>query len=243
MEIETPDPLPIHYRKARAWFAVFPCLERAAAALLPDPELRPARVLPGIAALVVATFDFEDTSIGPYREVGIGIPCRYRRSTAVPLVPLLGERWIDDVGPWVHLMPVTTEAANEAGHRYWGYPKFVAEIDIDASDAQMRCTVSEKGAPILHVEVERPGPSRPIQFPVRPYSRLGNELLLTEFHVDAVGAIRRLGAKARVRFEPHLRSGALRDLGVIGDRPIEVRWCDEYRTVLDRARARYRIGS
>lgn len=242
METDVSSPLPIHYRKARAWFAVFPCSLQKAAALLPDPRLRPVAVLPGVAALVIATFDFEDTSIGPYREVGIGIPCRYRRATSVPLLPLLAEKWLDDVGPYVALMPVTTEAANEAGHRYWGYPKFVADIDIDADDARMRCAVSENGEPLFSVEVERPGSSKPIAFPVRPYSKLGDELLLTEFHVDAVGSIRRLGARARVRFEPHPRVSELRELEVSGERPIEVRWCDVYRTDLDRARARYRIG-
>ena len=70
-----------------------------------------------------------------------------------------------------------------------------------------------------------------------------DELLLTEFQVDAVGSIRRLGAKGGVRFEPHPRVGSLRELGVSGERPIEVRWCDVYRTELDRARARYRIGA
>lgn len=242
MATETQNPLPIHYRKARAWFSVFACPRRRAEELLPDPKLSPALVFPGLAALVVAVFDFEDTSIGPYREVGIGVPCRYRRSSAVPLVPLLAEKYLDDVGPWVQFMAVTTEAANEAGRRHWGYPKFVAEIDIRADDARMRCVVSEKGEKILEVDVERPGPSKPIRFPVRTYTRLSDELLLTEFHVDAMGSIRRMGAKAGIRFEGHPRVGSLRELGVSGERPIEVRWCDAYRTELDRARARYRIG-
>jgi hypothetical protein len=242
MSDETQDALPILYRKARAWFAVFPCPLRGAAAMLPDERLKPAQVIPGKAAIVFAVFDFEDTSIGPYREVGIGIPCRYRRTTAIPLVPLLAEKWLDDVGPFITHMPVTTQAANDAGWKHWGYPKFVAAIDIEADDARMRATVSEEGRPILHVEVERPGPSHRIDFPVRPYSKLGDELLLTEFHVDAVGDIRRLGAKASVRIEDHPRAADLKSLGLDGARPIEVRWCDEYRTELDRARARYRIG-
>ena len=242
MPIAQQNPLPIVYRKARAWFAVFPFPLRGVVGMLPDPRLRPALVIPGTAALVVAVFDFEDTSIGPYGEVGVGIPCRYRRSTAVPLVPLLAEKWLDDVGPWVHLMPVTTEAAKDAGIQHWGYPKFVAEIDIDVTESRMWATVSEKGAPILHVEVERPGPSRPMAFPVRPYSRLDDELLLTEFQVDAVGSIGRVGAKASLRLESHPRAAALDGFGLERARPIEVRWCDEYRTALDQPRARYRIG-
>ena len=243
MENESQNsPLPIRYEKARAWFSVFACSRSRAEEQLPDPLLSPALIVPGLSALVVAVFDFEDSSIGPYREVGIGVPCRYRRSTAIPLVPLLAEKYLDDVGPWVNFMAVSTQVANDAGRRYWGYPKFVADIDIQADDAQMRCVVKEKGEKILEVNVDRPARSGPIRFPVRTYTQLADELLLTEFHVDAMGSIRRLGAKARVRFEDHPRAASLRELRVAGSQPIEVRWCDVYRTEIDRARARYRIG-
>jgi hypothetical protein len=235
--------LPIIYRKTRAWMTAFPCSTEAAKALLPDPALRPIEIWPGTSALGVAVYDYVDTSVGPYGEVGLAIPCRYRRSTAVPLLPLLAERWLDDVGHWVELLPVTTEIANYGGRTFWGYPKFVAEITIDATDQKMRCLVAEHGDKILEVEVQRPGPSRPLRFPLRTYSRLEDELLLTELEIDAVGFWKRLGARAKLTLHDHPRVRHLQKLDIRCDRAIEVRWLDELRTSLDRARARYRIGT
>jgi len=235
--------LPIVYRKTRAWIAAFPCSAKAAARLLPDPELQPIQIWPGKSALGVAVYDYIDTSVGAYGEVGLAIPCRYRRSAAVPLLPLLAESWLPDVGHWVELLPVTTEIANYAGRTFWGYPKFVASIRVDATYDSMRCTVSEDERKILEIEVHRPGPSRPLTFPLRTYTKKDDELLLTELAIDAFGSRKRLGARARLTLHDHPRVKHLESLEVRGDRPIEVRWLDELRTSLDRARARYRIGA
>src|SRR5215471_16495745 len=90
--------LPVVYRRATAYFAAFPCALSAFEGLVPSADLRPLSVWPGTGALVVAVFDYQDTSIGPYGEVGIGIPCRRSVHLAPPLLPLLAERWLEDVG-------------------------------------------------------------------------------------------------------------------------------------------------
>jgi hypothetical protein len=77
---------------------------------------------------------------------------------------------------------------------------------------------------------------------MRTYSQLSDELLLTAIEVDAVGAVRKLGAKARLRIEDHPRTASLRKLNAELAKPLEVRWFDEYRTELDRAWARYRLA-
>ena len=88
--------LPIVYHRARAFFAAFSCPLAQLTALMPEHRLKPISLWPGKGSLVVAVFDSQETSIGPYLEVGIGIPCRYRHTTAVPLLPLLGERWLEE---------------------------------------------------------------------------------------------------------------------------------------------------
>jgi hypothetical protein len=241
---DTPLPpvdLPIIYTDASAYFAAFPCPLRAAAALLPDPQLKPIALWPGAACITVAVFDYRETTIGPYGEVGVGIPCRYGRTTAIPLVPLLLERALDDVGYWLVQLPVTTEVANEAGKAIWGYPKFVAGIDIRASDREVECTVSEGGAPVFRATIVRPGPSRPIRMPLRTYSRLDDEIHLAEVAIDGIGRIKKLGAEAALTFEDHPRNAALGELPRSYRGPIEVRWFDQYRIRLDRARAKFRI--
>jgi hypothetical protein len=236
-----PVDLPIVYTDASAYFAAFPCPLPAAAAILPDRQLKPVMLYPGATCLTVAVFDYRQTGIGPYGEVGLGIPCRYGRSNAVPLVPLLLENQIDDLGYWIVQLPVTTEIAYRAGREIWGYPKYVGAIDIQASDREITCAVADDGRTVMRITMERPGRSRPVRRAIRTYTQKGDEVLLTEAAIDGIGCARQMGARATLTLEDHPRNACLGDLPRRYDRHIEVRWFDQYRIRLDRARARFRI--
>ncbi|MEZ4297091.1 MAG: acetoacetate decarboxylase family protein [Polyangiaceae bacterium] len=235
--------LPIIYRKTFAVFAAFPVPLRVIRPLLPHPMLAPVSLGFGRGVCVVAAFDYLDTSIGPYREVGIGFQVRLRTSGPLPLLPALADRFFEDVGVWVQFLPVTTEAACEAGRTHWGFPKIVADIRIDRTDDHMDCEVLTAGERILHFSATRPSATRPDAFPLRLYSAKDDEVLFTDLHVDASAATTKLGAKASVTLEDH---PALRPLGrdsLPAARPLEVRWYDEYRTMLDRPSIRYRMSA
>jgi len=235
--------LPIVYRKCSAFFAAFPYPMSAIRPLLPHPMIVPVPLAPGKGVLVAAVFDYQDTSIGPYREVGIGFQCRLRRSGPLPLLPLLAERFFEDVGPWVQFLPVTTDLANDMGRAHWGFPKIVADIRIDQSADRLSCEVLEKGDSLLRIEIERPGRSKPMSLPLRLYSALQDELLFTELSIDAVGSIGRLGTRAHVEIQSHPRTADFDREALARAKPIEVRWFEEYRTMLDRPSIRYRISA
>jgi Acetoacetate decarboxylase (ADC) len=234
---------PIIYRKASAVFAAFPCPMRVLRPLLPHPVLAPVSLGLGKGVCVVAVFDYEDTTIGPYREVGVGFQCRLRRSGPMPLLPLLADRFFEDVGTWVQLLPVTTAAADEAGRAHWGLPKFVADIRVDRTDDRIDCEVIENGERVLHFSADRPGRSAPIGFPLRFYSALGDDVLFTEMHVDASGSASRIGARARLELAEHPRTREFDRGALASARPLEVRWFDEYRSILDRPSIRYRMSA
>ena len=235
--------LPVVYRKGSAFFAAFPYPLSAIRPLLPNTMLVPATLVPGKGVLVVAVFDYQDTSIGPYREVGIGFQCRLRSSGPLPLLPLLAERFFSDVGAWVHLLPVTTSAADELGRASWGFPKFVADIRIDRTDDHVACEVTEGGERLLHAEIERPGPSRPTSLPLKLYSAIDEELLFTELAIDARGHTSRLRPRARVELSSHSRLRDIDASALTTAKPLEVRWFDDYRTMLDRPAIRYRMSA
>jgi hypothetical protein len=216
----------------------------AARGLLPDRKLRPIALWPGAACLTVAVFDYRATSIGPYGELGVGIPCRSEGSTALPLIPILLERRLRDVGYWIVTLPVTTESACAAGRSVWGYPKYVGAIDISVDGDVAHCTVSDAGEPVVRVEIRRPGPSRPQKLPLRTYSKLDDEIHLTEVAIDGHGSLAKLGVKASLTFFDHARNRT--ELGALPrafESPVEVRWFDQYRLQLDRARARYPLSA
>lgn len=236
--------LPIRFRKARAWMASIPCPLRPLAERLPDRSLRAVSVLPGVAPLAIAVFQCEDTSVGPHAEVVLGFPVRHRKSAAVPLVPLLAERWLIDLGIWVHTFAVDSPEAERVARTELGLPTARAQIDIDTRVDRVACTVRDDDGPILSVEIERPtAANEPMHFPLRLWSKRESELLRTDFDVDAVGSLRRVGARAKLTLEDHPLVGHLRTLGLTRAAPLEVRWLDAYHTALDAPAARFLLDA
>jgi hypothetical protein len=105
----------------------------------------------------------------------------------------------------------------------------------------MRCRVNDAGELVFGFEIDRPGPPRPMQFPIRTYSLLDDEIHFTEIEVDAVGSRRFRGARGKLELSVHPRLKSLPARQLVGDEPLETRWFDEYRLSLDRASARYRL--
>lgn len=142
--------LPIFYFDGSAQTAVFPARLKGLRALLPDRRYVPARLAPGIGALAVSCFEYRDTDIGPYNELGIAVVLD--PTPGAPNLPgraLLGGLRRGQLHAWVHHLPVTTEIARDAGRRYYNYPKFVAGIEFEEAAGRRTCRLSEGTEPIL----------------------------------------------------------------------------------------------
>jgi hypothetical protein len=57
---------------------------------------------------------------------------------------------------YVWYMPVTTEPARAFGDEIWGYPKVVADIDVEEGPERRRTTVTVDGDRLLTFAVEKP---------------------------------------------------------------------------------------
>lgn len=75
----------------------------------------------------ITSFNYFETSIGPYGEIGVGIPVVFDAST-IPVLPLLLESYYPRFGFHVMCLPVTTIRARDTGIGVWGYPKFIADM-------------------------------------------------------------------------------------------------------------------
>ncbi len=144
--------LPIFYRDACLAQALYLCPFDDVAPKLYGTGLVPVRSWSNKALVGVASFEYRDTSIGPYNEVGVGIACypaRGRNSTNVDLPPfrvfdlLFPRPRQRAVGFYILDLPVTTDAACVAGREIWGYPKFVADIAMAFSDNEFQANVLE----------------------------------------------------------------------------------------------------
>ncbi len=130
-----PCNLPIHYHDG-SLVALFWRVDRGvAAATLQDTPFEPMTFFGQALALLVA-FEYRDTTIGPYNEVGLAIWARLRGSKPSALKVLANPRLQPEQGVVILNLPVTTEAAWTAGREIWGYPKYVSPIRTAFGDDQ-----------------------------------------------------------------------------------------------------------
>jgi hypothetical protein len=123
---ETPA-LPIQYRDGSAVYFYFTVPSKLVAEIL-DGSFEPAPLAFGQTIAALCFFEYRDSSIGAYNELGLGVTVRGdRKAPWLPLDLLRGAK-ARTTGFHILSLPVTSEAANQAGRTIWGFPKFVTEI-------------------------------------------------------------------------------------------------------------------
>lgn len=165
--------LPILYRDASQFGVFFRIdLERARSILEPT-TVEPWPVL-GAAMGAIYVWEYRDSTVGTYNEVGVGIQAR-RRGHEPSLVRLgLDMRAQEEQGIWVVNLPVTTQAAYQAGVELWGYPKYISPIETHFTDAGASVRLGDE----LELSLGRlRGPS--MRLPVVTYTARSGRLLRT----------------------------------------------------------------
>ena len=229
--------LPIRYFETSAMAAAFPASSRRLQDLTPD-SLKVVESWPGRSPVAIMCFDYTQTTVGEYGEIGVCWPVVDSRRKALPLLPLLLEKYWPRLGWWVHRLPVTTDIARYAGRTIWGYPKFVGDIGFEWQDSTRVCTLGEGGSEILRLSIDTRMPAKPQRFDVVTYTVLEDELLTTRIKVDAVGMRRMRKADAQLTLGPHPVGRELAELDLDLSRPIETRWFPTWRAVLPEAERR-----
>ncbi|MCX8072251.1 MAG: acetoacetate decarboxylase family protein [Candidatus Binatia bacterium] len=190
-----PIEVPILYRQARSVLAVFPVDPAVLEPVLEPVGLQAVPVFSGRPVIVVAFFDYRDTTIGPYHEAAaaaVVVP----RGMASPQHPLLDlllpVRW-RRLGLYIFDLPVTTPVANAAGRELWGLPKFVTDIPIAWEGERSEASVCDpvSGEPMVTLVGYAAGGSR---LPLRSlflYSWLGPALVRTEVDLRGMASVLR----------------------------------------------------
>ena len=126
--------LPILYRDASLLGLLFRVDVDRAAALTEDTPFEPLTAL-GKATVLLAGFEYRDSTVGVYNEIGLAVMCKRRGTNPSLISTALDMRGAVDTGLYVVNLPVTSEAARVAGVDLWGYPKYTTGIDADIYDA------------------------------------------------------------------------------------------------------------
>lgn len=225
-------PLPVRVEEARAMLAGFLASTEQLQRLTPD-ALRVVELAPGFAPVGLSCFEYVRTTLGPYNEVGIAWPVvRADRASwrTLPVLPVLLEKLWPGAGWWVHWLPVTTDAALEAGRDVWGYPKFRADISFSEERGTRACSLSHGGRSILTLEQSTRMPALPKTLETRTFTRRGAELLSTRISVKARGAQNPF-ARCRLTLGDHVIADELRKLRLVS-RALDVRWFPEWTATL-----------
>lgn len=219
-----PIEVPILYREAQSILALFPVEPNALEAELRPLSLDPVPLLNGKPAVVVAFFDYRDTTIGPYHEAAVativvpqGVPRPHR-----PLLDfLLPANWRRS-GLYIFDLPVTTDVANAAGRELWGLPKFVTEIPFSWQDDRFDVAVCEPGSNerICSLVGYAPAGGRVPLRSLSLYSWLGSYFLRTEVNLRGVARVVRSPAvHLHVGSRLHPMGQRLARLGLEGAMP------------------------
>ncbi len=123
---------PVEVRRAGQWSVQY-LVPSAAAQRLVDPTgLTVTGPLPGKALVALAVCRYDDTDLDPYHEVAMSFVVRTHDAPPNPSgLERLREFGTGAVGVYIHQLPVDQEFTCAAGRDIWGFPKWMASIDID----------------------------------------------------------------------------------------------------------------
>jgi hypothetical protein len=195
--------IPVEVRDARSWFATFAVPFDAARSLIDYSGLVPASPVPGRALVSLAFVDYTDGDLDPYHEVAVAV--------------LVGEPGAGPsrkpAGAFIHQLPVDQSFTCEAGREMWGFPKFIADIDIWPGDrGAASVTLTHDGAHVLRLSVGA-GVSLPSRgAALDAFSHRDGVLRRTRWSLAGEGSRMRPGG-ARVELGDHPIAQELRGLG------------------------------
>ena len=219
--------VPVEVRRAAQWSVQY-LVPSAAAQRLVDPTgLTVTGPIPGKSLVALAVCRYDDTDLDPYHEVAMSFVVReHDARPGASTVERLKEFGSGGIGVYIHQLPVDQEFSCAAGRDVWGFPKWVATIDIDESPNAHRSgrsgrsgrsstavRLADRGEHVLSITMAGGGRLKlPSQSPPT-YSFREGVLRRTTWTTSSEGVSGRLGGATLVLGD-HPMAEELRSLGL-----------------------------
>ena len=211
--------LPILYFRDDLFLLFFAADFERVKAAMPSDKLYPVRLLGNKALVGFAAFNYIETSIGPYGEVGVVAPAIYgAKSLPLGLSALLESRQ-PGFGMVVLHLPVTTAQARDWGREGWGYSKFVADMRFVFTPEFMECRLSELDRHILTMRVARRGLAMRDSRPLVTFSVKDRNLIKTTIPQTGAYRFSIFPRGSYVQFGDHEVAQSVQNLG-LSSRPV-----------------------
>lgn len=223
--------LPILYFRDDLFALFFTADLQRIKALMPSDRLHPVTLPGGRSMLGFAAFNYIDTTIGPYGEIGVVVPCVHGPKPPPPILPGLMEAGYPNFGTLVLHLPVTSTVARDAGRGQWGYTKFVADMHFANTPEYMQCKMTEQERHILTMRVVKKGFFKRDTKPLITFSVNDGKLIKTT--IPQKGAYR-FSLRPRdsfVKLGDHPVADSIRDLG-LSKKPLQSRYYVERSGIL-----------
>lgn len=231
-----PIDFPILYRDTGGFMAFFHADADRVQSELAGTGLVVSATL-GRAIVGVAFFTYRDCTIDFYNEAAVAVMVRPENnidggSAILDLTKPAAKR---QMATHILQLPVTTEQARAGGVEVYGYPKFIADIDVAFDGRSFSGVTRDRhgGSEIVRLEgrsrlgIPMPGSD------IVTWSILDGALLRTHIELDARFRLSPgWGYQLRVGTSEHAMAQQLRRLGLETARPLMVTRCDHYQVVL-----------
>lgn len=206
--------IPVEVRSARQWAVQYIVDADAAQQVVAPTGLQVARPFPGKAMVSLAFVQYLDTDLDAYHEVAVSFVVRpHDAPPAANDWELAREFFSGGVCAYIHQLPVTQSFTLEAGQTIWGFPKFLADIEIRDVGRRTLCELRHDGELVLALDVRRGGPVRIPQQSPPSYSFRDGVLRRTEWEASGTDRGAVLGG-ADLELGTHPIAKELEDLGL-----------------------------
>lgn len=208
--------LPILYHRDDAFALYFTATYDKVKAAMPSDKLHPV-VLPAKKAIVVlAAFNYIDTSIGSYGEVAVALPAVFDKKITSfnGILPALMESGYPGFGVVIMHLPVTRVEARDAGRGEWGYAKFIADMYFSITPEYLQCRMLEGDRDILDMRVARKGICLRDKKPLTTFSVRDGNLIKTVIPQIAAKRVSLMPGDSRLKLGDHPVAASIRRLGI-----------------------------
>ena len=206
---------PILYYDFRMISSTFTAKTKKLKKLLPHPNFKPIEILPGTGMLIITAFEYSDTSIGPYNEIGIAIPVKFPPRFLIPGLSAISMIRKNCFSVYIHHLPVTTEIARMGGVHFYNYPKFLSEITFEDQDQNLEVTLRENEELILKMYAKKLPLKQSARLEFHTYSIKENVVMHT--FIDGLApryGVKMMGHKAKLELGDHRISQEIAELNL-----------------------------
>ncbi len=172
---------PTFYGNVSCSIGIFLCSYKKAEEQMLHPLIKPIKMPRGRSIVAFSCYEYKSVlGVKPYNEIAMTIPVMVDPGFNPPVIPMVLDIF-KNFGYYVFSMPVTSLENQIRGHKIWGLPKVVQEIDIEINQTEAITKAYEESGE-KYFELHTPTNGKPESFDVTSnlYSRLDDNFLKSE---------------------------------------------------------------